>query len=238
MITAPADARLPTWLIALILTGSIACSRSAVPAHEAAEETDNMEELIMLAEAAIGPRYFELESLARRQASGDDHQTAVLERHRSDDNPVVALFAQVILDWLGNRAADYEQALAHLQRAPERAARTPRGTPSPRGVQAYLTMHFANRLTKLLALHQVKATDRDHWKVVAILLYLTEHRDAATTGALLRFAIETDNEEWRGFALDAVRAIDDPGLTTKLEFEVARARQLGRAVPAAVRDVS
>jgi len=197
-----------------------------------------MRELTLQAEAAAGPRYLELELRARQQAASDPIELAALREHLADDDPVVALMAHVVLDWLGDRRGDYEAALVHLKRAPERAAQTPKGTPSPLGVASYLTLHFSNRLTKLLALRLLKETDWDRWKVVAILLYLKEHKDPATTGALLRFAIETNEDTWRGFALEAVQAIADPRLTNKLAFEEARAKKLGRPVPATVQNIS
>jgi hypothetical protein len=90
-------------------------------------------------------------------------------------------------------------------------------------------------VTKLLALRLLKQDNWPHWQVVAVIFYLGVQKDPEITGALLRFAIQTEEAEWRGFAIEAVRAIKDPELPAKLAFERQRAKDLRLELPGELR---
>jgi hypothetical protein len=188
-----------------------------------------------LALRTSGQPYSNLELDLRQHAQVDASAAEALRKAAlSHLDPIARLLARVILDWAEPKGADFKAALDYLEYAPIRLKRTAAGFPSPMGVESYLTRHFADRVAELLALRLVKESGWPRWKVGAIIFYLQAHKLVSTTSALVRFAIETDEADWRKFAVDAIREIQDPDLGAKLAFEIARARKLRRSVPADV----
>jgi hypothetical protein len=70
---------------------------------------------------------------------------------------------------------------------------------------------------------------------MGVLFYLRKHRDPETTAALVRFALTTAQDEWRDYALDTLRELQDAALARKVAAEIALARAEERAIPPAVR---
>ncbi len=191
-----------------------------------------------LALAASGQRYLNLELDLRHEERGEPARSqAFRDAATSHTDPIGRLLAQVVLDWGGSRTEDYKAALAFLDYIPLRFKRTALGFPRPSGVEWYLTEHFANRVVELLALRLVQDAGWPNWKVVGIISYLETHKKPSTTAALIRFAIETKQDEWRQFALEAIRAFNDPDLQEKVMFEIARARKHGLTVPRTVSEL-
>ncbi len=174
-----------------------------------------------------GPGYEEAERKLRDARAG---ALPTLRRNLHHSDPVARLIARVILDWFEGSAQDYQAALDYLDYVPRRLARTPIGNPSPLGVAAYLTQHFGARVVDLLAVRLVKGTDWPHWRVMAVLFYLRDHARPSITEVLLRFAAGTQNDEWRGAAIDAIRAAQDPDLRAKIEAERVYQAALGRGL--------
>jgi hypothetical protein len=188
-----------------------------------------------LAVEKTGRDYLQLELDLRGSAQLDAVEGESLRKAaRSHPDPVARLVAKVVLDWAGPRGGDFKAALDYLALLPIKLAPTAMGTPSPMGTESYLSHHFADRVAELLALRLVKEEGWPHWKVVAIIFYLKEQKVPSTTAALIRLAIETPDPGWRGFALEAIREIDDRELGPKLTFEIARAHRSKRAVPSEV----
>jgi hypothetical protein len=184
--------------------------------------------------AATGPAYPAHEQAL--VARGDEVAlAALLRQHAAADVALPRLLAQVVLAWRTPVQADFAAALQYFETVPARLARTPVGKPRPDGVEGYLTKNFGNRLTKLLALRLVKQTDWPAWQVMGVLFYLRKHRDPETTAALVRFALTTAQDEWRDYALDTLRELQDAALARKVAAEIALARAEERAIPPAVR---
>jgi hypothetical protein len=135
-----------------------------------------------------------------------------------------------LMSWISNKAPEYQPALDYLDEAPKRAARTPAMEPSPRGVANVLNERFGSRVADFLALRLVKETNWPRWRVLGILLYLKEQRLPSTTSALLRFSMETDSEEARGYAIEAIQAIADPELEAKVQIERQRVEEKHQAL--------
>jgi hypothetical protein len=189
-----------------------------------------------LALESSGQRYLNLELDLRKDSQADGAEAEFLRLAAdSHSDPVARLVARTVLDWSEPKGGDFKAALDYLDYAPVKLAPTVKGFPSPMGIESYLTLHFADRVTELMAVRLIKGEGWPRWKAVGIIFYLKAHRVASTTSALLRFAIETSEAEWREFALEAIREIHDPDLPAKLTFEIARAQKRGRAVPAEVR---
>lgn len=188
-----------------------------------------------LAVESVGHAYLELESALRQAARSGSADVESVRGNLAHADPIARLLAKVILDWAGPRENDFTLALDYLDKLPVELARTVLGTPSPSGTESYLTLHFGNRLAELLALRLVKEQGWPQWKVGAVIYYLKEHKVPSTTSALIRFAIGTGNQEWRAFAIQAIREIKDQDVAAKLAFEVTRARALGQTVPPEIR---
>ena len=116
-----------------------------------------------------------------------------------------------------------------------RLSRTPITVPWPDGVGAYLTQHFEGRVADFLAVRLVKGTDWEEWRVAGVLYYyLKEQARPSTTEPVLRFAVETKNDEWRGWAIETIQASRDPDLKNKLDVERRRTQALAIPFPAAL----
>jgi hypothetical protein len=189
-----------------------------------------------LAVEKCGREYLELELDLRRSSQIDPLEAEELRKAAiSHPDPIARLIARVVLDWAGPKAKDFKAVLDYLDELPIKLSRTAMGFPSPTGTESYLTFHFADRVAELLALRLVKQEGWDQWQVDAIVFYLKKHKVPSTTSPLIRLTIETSDNEWREFALEAIRKIHDPDLGAKLAFEIARAKKLKRLVPVAVR---
>ena len=202
---------------------------------EGTDGRDSVEDLLTRAQAVTGAEYLRLELDARQRAANNDVQKAALRRATSDADPIKALMARVVLGWVGEAEADYRGALEYLVGAPIRLARTPIGVPEPLAVEAYLTRNYAERAAPLLALRLLKEGGWPRWQVVGVLFYLEAHPDPITTSAVIRFAIETSEPEWRRYAVEALEKYTDPALAAKLRFEIARANTLKLPIPPEVR---
>ena len=163
--------------------------------------------------------YLDAEYQIRRR--GMDAMNA-LSQHTKDPDPIAALTAGVLLGWIQGEAPRFQAALDYLEYIPRRFAATPVGFPPPIGVANALKQRFGNGVADFLALRLVKENDWPRWRVVGILFYLKEQKLASTTSALLRFSMETDSEEARGYAIEAIQAIADPELAAKIQLERQR----------------
>ena len=182
-----------------------------------------------------GAEYVGLELDLSRATPLDPADAAWLKEQQASRDPAASLLATVALNRAGPLRDDYKQAFEYLERLPAKMAKTVIGSPSGVGVEGYLTLHFEGRLAELLALRLIKEPEWPHWEVVAAILYLQTHKVSATTGALIRFAIEAPSDQQRKLAIDAIHAIGDPELGAKLTYELARAKSLNLRVPAEVR---
>ena len=146
-------------------------------------------------------------------------------------DPLARLVAECVLDQIEGRKPEYAEAMAYIDGLPLKLARTPITSPSPTGIASYLTKHYGDRVAPYLALRLVKGTDWPRWKVNGVLFYLRDQRVPATSFPLLRFAVETGVDEWRGTAVEALRNIEDPGLRAKIEAERQRLQRERRTLP-------
>jgi hypothetical protein len=241
-----AGRRRPAAVVAVaafaLCAGSI--QREAWPSKSKPQETqksgtNRMSITFERAAEASGGEFLQLELDLRASSQLDRTESERLRKAAlSHVDPVGRLLARVILDWAGPREKDFKSALDYLEQAPIKLAPTAAGLPSAMGIEGYLTLHFADRVAELLAVRLVKEDGWPQWKVVGIIFYLKAHKVLSTTSALIRFAIETQEAEWRRFALQTIREINDPKLGPKLAFEIARAKKLKRPLPVDVKTLA
>jgi len=224
----------PILACAVALSCSHCASRAGkkTDLHKAADShmKTNFEQALQ----SFGAEYVRLE-LDMSRAPLDPGDAAWLKEQQGSRDPAASLLATVVLNRAGPRRDDYKQALDYLEQLPAKFVGTVMRKPSGVGVEGYLTLHFEGRLAELLALRLIKEPEWPHWEVVAAILYLQTHKVPATTGALIRFAIEAPSDQQRKLAIDAIHAIGDPELPAKLMYELARAKSLSRRVPEEVR---
>jgi thioredoxin-like negative regulator of GroEL len=177
---------------------------------------------------SVGQEYLRAEQ-ALRQAGAAAEPT--LRRNLTHPDPVAGLTARVLLDWAGERAADYEAALRYLDSLPAYFERTAAAQPPIRGVAAELARRLGPRAAELLALRLAKDPDPPHWRVMATLMYLREQRPLSASAALIRFAAQTPNERWRTAVIDVLRALGDPALGEKIAAERRHVEGRGGALP-------
>ncbi len=180
---------------------------------------------------SYGPAYVEAE---RKLRAGGTATEVVLRANLHHADPVARKIARVALDWLEGSAADYQAALDYLDSLPALDALTAAGVPSPLGAAGYLSMHFGAKVVDLLAVRVLKGNDWPHWRVAGVLFYLKEQARPSATEPLLRFAVETKNDEWRGWAIEAIAASKDPDLKNRLDAERRRTQALALPFPAAL----
>lgn len=170
----------------------------------------------------------------RKLRAGGIPAEMVLRNNLHHADPVARMLARTTLDWVEGSAKDYQDTLDYLDYLPNRLARTPITVPPPSGVAAYLTLHFEGRVADFLSVRLVKGTDWEYWRVAGVLFYLKEQARPSTTEPLLRFAVETKDDELRGWAIEAITASNDPDLKAKLDVERRRTQALAIPFPAAL----
>jgi hypothetical protein len=181
--------------------------------------------------AAQGVQYLALENKLRDEIVPDPQKAAQELAHLANNEPIAQLMATVLLGWVGKDKSDFFEALDYLEKIGPKMSRSAIGYPPPLGVADRLAALFRDRVAELLALRLVKQEDWPHWRIEGVLQYLQECKKATTTSALLRFAMEAKDDEWRSDAIAAVKAIGDPDLAAKLTYEKARQRTFGRPIP-------
>jgi hypothetical protein len=126
------------------------------------------------------------------------------------------------------------KATQYLDRVEARFVRTAALVPSIVGVVEVLTRAFGPRLTGSFALRLSQQPSAAHWRVMTKLAYLDEHKDPATTDALIRFAARTSLPIHERAAVQVLRELGDPALASKLEAERSRLLAAGRTLSPAL----
>ena len=221
----------PLWLILCL---SAACQRHS-PGTATPDKGDTMQTTLSddfnQALVAQGVQYLALESKLRDEIAPDPQKAAQSLANLVKAEPIAQLMATVLLGWVGQDKGDSIEALDYLDKIGPKLKRSAVGHPRPAGVAGRLADSYSDRVANLLALRLVKQEDWPHWRVEGVLQYLQECKKATTTSALLRFAMEAKDEEWRRDAIETVKSIGDPDLAAKLTFEKARQRTLGKPIP-------
>ena len=189
---------------------------TSLTGQERKQKDNAMEEVFRTAITSVGEDYLEAEQALR--AGGADALMA-MQQGLGDGDPIAPLLVQVLTRWIEQNPPEYQAALDYLDFLPQKLARTPIPKPSPSGVAAYLTKHFAGNVTDVLALRLIKAIEWPHWRVAGVLLYFQEHKDPQITAALIRFAGQASDRDWRNLAIETIRATSDPNIGDKLASE-------------------
>ena len=210
---------------------------AGVPTHIQSQQNlrmhrrESMDAVFLKALASQNQDYLDAE---QQLLHGGQEAMTTLRANLACPDLVGQLIARQLLARMEGKAPDVQPALAYLDDLPQSLARTPISAPSPMGVAAYLGMHFDARVADFMAVRLVKITQDPRWRVSGMLLYLKQEAQPSTTAALIRFAAETPNDEWRKVAVEAIEDIDDPALQTKLQFERQRMMLLRREFPNAL----
>ena len=191
-------------------------------------EVNNMNEVFSTAIESKGETYLGAEEQLRQ---GGASAISVLSQNRSHKDPIAQLIAETLMAWIQGNAPEYQAALDYLDYIPKRVASTPIKVPRPIGVANDLNERFDHRAADFLALRLVKEEEWPRWCVIGVLFYLKEQKLSSTTSALLRFVIETRSDEARGYAIEAIQAINDPDLQVKISIEKERLDSLRKSLP-------
>jgi hypothetical protein len=202
-----------------------ACSR---------EIAKTMDTLFAEAIAGRGKDYLKAEKALR---DGGLAAVPALRRGLNHADPMGQFLASCLLDWVEGRAPENQEALDYLETLPAKVARTQVKIPSPQGAASYLSLHFGPRVANILALRLVKGIDWPHWRIMGVLFYLREQKQPSTTTAVLRFASEIQNREWRDAAIDTIKALNDPQLRAKVAAERLRFQAQMKILPTAIADL-
>ena len=207
--------------VVVLLAATLACCADASTAPFAAGRAQNregMENLFERARITTGSDYVQAERQLRRLVTAGDAQTlAAIKQGALLPDPLAPLLAEVLLAAAGPSAKDYDDLEQLLVNLPATMARTALGKPMPDVFRRMVTEGYGNRATKFLALRLVKQPEWPDWLVSGVLLYLREHKDPATTAAIIRFAAVTPAPHRREWAREALAAIGDPALAARLD---------------------
>jgi hypothetical protein len=216
------------FIISFMLSG---CASSARTGADGAQITNGtMEALFNKAVISSGSNFVECE---RQLLAADDSVLATMQTNLRNSDPIARLLAQVLLDGKKGRTNDYNKAAEYLEWLMKRAPVSEGGPPSPPMLAHSLAKAFDGRVADFLALRLVKEEKENlpGWLRTGTLLYLQQQKSPATTAALLRFALETDDEHLRDSAIEAIKGIRDPELPKKLEAEREYAKKQHLQLP-------
>lgn len=219
-----------TIIKCLLVTGMIfsILSNSFAQTNNIKVQDMSMEQLIDSLAKATGEEYIEKEAQLRQ---GGATSISALKEKLNDNDSFTRIYANTMIEWIEGRSPNNNTAINHLDNLPEKISRTPRLSPSPMGTADYLSLHFQESVTKILAIHLIKLPDLPYWRTAAILLYLEQQKPQEITDILLRFITETSDDDFRDTALSTIDVINDPHLKSKILEEQARLKSLGLSLP-------
>ena len=191
-------------------------------------EARYMDALFQKAIESYGKDYLDAEYQLRQ---GGSAAMNTLRQNRNHPDPIARLMVECLFLWMQGKAPEFQAALDYLDDAPKRVEGTRLLAPPPISIAYVLNKRFGSRVADFLALRLVKEKDWPRWRIAGILLYLEEQKLPSTTSALIRFASETENNEARGYAIEAIKAIADPDLKTKLGVERKRLEEMHKKLP-------
>jgi len=192
------------------------------------DQAVSTDDLFRQASVSTGPVYLGAEKKILWEGVA---AATALRSHLHDADEVDRLMAKTLLDWIEGRASDNEPALQYLESLPARISRTAMGTPSPLGAAEYLELKHGKRVADILALRLVKETGWPNWKTGAVLLYLEKAKSPFANAAVIRFAAETKNQDYRDVAITILKDTQDAELPNKLRKESERCRASNRPLP-------
>ncbi len=175
-----------------------------------------------------GKAYLDAEYLLRQ---GGKETLTLLSQNKNHKDPIARLMVGTLMIWMQEEEPKYQIALDYLDNLPKKYARTPISAPPPISVAYMLNEDFYNSVANVLALRLIKENEWPYWRIIGVLLYLKEQKLPSTTSALIRFAIETKDDEARGYAIEAIQAINDPDLKVKILIEKERLDNLQKSFP-------
>jgi len=198
------------------------------------ESSVTLQTLFETAAENSGQVYLEAEQKLR---NAESEALPMLRANLQNQDPIIRLFASVLVNWIEGRSPDNQAALDYLEYIPKRAAETPLGVPPPDGVAAELTYRFGARVVDLAAVRLVKETNGPQWRTESFLLYLAEHKSPSATAALIRFAADTQNTKWQDIAVETIKQTDDRDMRLKIASERQRLQKLNRVLPKVLADL-
>lgn len=99
-----------------------------------------MADLFSQALEAKGERYLMLESQLAARAEANAADAGEIAARKTERDPLVRLLAAVVLEWGTSLHREFEAVFDYLAEIPAWAAQTPKGAPSPSGVESYLSL--------------------------------------------------------------------------------------------------
>ncbi len=206
----------------------IALSACHVQNNEKKVKPMSMETLFENLLTATGEHYLDQES---QLLKGGEDAIAVLTSKLQHNDTYTRIYAKTMLDWLEGKSPNINIALDYLEALPGELAYTALGSPSALPTSSYLDYHYTNTVTNILGIRIIKLPELPRWYVLAVIFHIKSQTPPKATNLLLRFAIETNNEEWRNAALEAITEIQDPQLNVKIAEEKSRLASSGRGLP-------
>lgn len=212
------------------LDGHGAQQSAAIDTAPEENDMDGLREAFDTAVVARGAAYGDAE---QRLVEAGEGARAILESGLDHLDPIGRLVSRTLLGRLAEEEpyTGTERVLDGLAQGSEG---TVAGMPNPKMLAEALYWNYEGRSAQRAALLLVKGADRPRWKLESWLLYLGMCRDPTTNEGLLRFAVETEDEELRRISIDAIEQTDDSKLAARIEYERSRAELQGLQFPAEI----
>ena len=143
-----------------------------------------------------------------------------LQEKIKDALPFPKLITQVILERIVDNQS-FQACFDYFEKAEQRAAQTPMGTPPPEGVANYLVQNLGDSVASLLGVYLVKLDQVwPFWKILGTILYLGQLDSAASADTLIWFLSTTANEHYRKLAVQSLVAVGNASVLNKIETEL------------------
>jgi HEAT repeat protein len=131
--------------------------------------------------------------------------------------PLVALIAQVLLEWI-NGNADFTECLEFLAEIEQRASRSAMGAPPIEWVIGTLRQKFEDRVAPLLGLYLIKLSrEWVSWKTLSVIGYLGNLDSPAAATALIQYLMLNPAEYDRDIAAIALTEMGDREILAQLD---------------------
>lgn len=180
-----------------------------------------------------GEKYLEKE---QQLLIGGEKSISVLKLNLNSNDSFTRIYAKTMLEWMEGYSPNNNAAISYLDTLLENISGTAITSPSPVGAASYLSLHFHASVTNILAVHLIKLPDLPYWRIATVLIYLEEQKPQEITEILLRFITESSDDELVDTALDAIDAINDPQLDSKILQEEIRLKLQDLSLPVSLKN--
>jgi len=136
-----------------------------------------------------------LQAEERLVAQGNDALPLLQAQQNSNSDPFVKLLATVLIRWIQGDGSMFQEALEYIDAHELTNERTQLVSPRSDSIAEGLLNRYGKKVAAFLAVRLAKEPEWPHWKVAAVMLYLSYAKEPEVEPAIARFEAENEKPE-------------------------------------------